>query len=109
MVRGLTYRELTLDTGGTLQVTADGPASHMSEVQTGDFLVAIDGLTTLGMPMHQVHPCVDVLSRRTTQKHLLYQHVGVRRGSLSQGKGGLLDSRLGHHSIPFCLSVPCGM
>jgi C-terminal processing protease CtpA/Prc len=35
-------------------VTPDGPASHMSEVQKGDFLVAIDGLTTLGMPMHQV-------------------------------------------------------
>lgn len=35
-------------------VTPDGPASHVSEVQTGDFLVAIDGLTTLGMPMHQV-------------------------------------------------------
>ena len=35
-------------------VTPEGPASHMSEVQRGDFLVAIDGLTTLGMPMHQV-------------------------------------------------------
>ena len=32
----------------------DGPASQISEVQQGDFLVAIDGLTTLGMPMHQV-------------------------------------------------------
>jgi|688.fasta_scaffold2629826_2 C-terminal processing protease CtpA/Prc len=38
-------------------VTPDGPASQTSEVQKGDFLVAIDGLTTLGMPMHQVSLC----------------------------------------------------
>lgn len=38
-------------------VTPDGPASQTSEIQKGDYLVAIDGLTTLGMPMHQVSLC----------------------------------------------------
>ena len=45
-------------------VTPDGPASRMSEVQVGDFLVAIDGLTTLGMPMHQVRNMI--VGRRGT-------------------------------------------
>ena len=46
-------------------VTPDGPASHMSEVQRGDFLVAIDGLTTLGMPMHQVRTVTRSACTRT--------------------------------------------
>ncbi|EKX38918.1 hypothetical protein GUITHDRAFT_115021 [Guillardia theta CCMP2712] len=35
------------------QISPDGPASRTAELHAGDFLVAINGHTTLGMPMQQ--------------------------------------------------------
>eukprot|EP00960_Hanusia_phi_P059725 764271-Hanusia_phi.AAC.2 len=50
------------------QISPDGPASRTAELQPGDFLVAIDGRTTLGMPMQQVRSLI--VGRRGTSVSL---------------------------------------
>lgn len=66
-------------------VAPDGPAAELTDIQPGDYLVAIDGVSTESMPRKQVRDMI--VGRRGTQVRLTLRRLlidpNTRQGSLT--------------------------